>query len=95
MKDRYTSLQMSPGKSRRKENHISGDDCLKVTALFGSNSFGKSNLIKALKTLKKLVTDPYYSTRDPIASWNFKSDVTSFDIEFNYNGMQYLYHLAL
>ena len=88
-------LQTSPGNSRARPNHISSDDCLKTIALFGNNSFGKSNFIKALKTLKGLVTDPFFYTDKPFHNWNSDCDETTFDIEFVFEGRLYEYFLVV
>ena len=90
------TLQFSPGKSRTKSEHISTDDCLMVTAIFGSNSFGKSNIINAIKMLKNLVTVPFYYTEGPVFNWNnYNNQTTGFEIVFNHDGDQYEYNLEV
>ena len=76
-------IWFTPGNSRTKTNHISEDGCLKSTAIFGANASGKSSLIRGLKFLKKIITDPYYSSRDPIYHWDSESNITKFEIVFN------------
>jgi len=73
------------GNSKSKSNHINKDGSLKAISIFGTNSSGKSNLIQALKTYKKIVTDPYYTTKDPIQSWNSNCDETYFSLKFCYD----------
>ena len=89
------NLQLSPGKSRTKSEHISADDCLMMTSIFGSNSFGKSNIINAIRMLKGLVTDQTFTTNGPVFNWASKNDITSFKIIFNYNNNQFEYNLSV
>lgn len=94
------SIQMSPGRSRSKKNHIY-KDCLRVGAVFGSNASGKSNLISGLKTFAGIVTDPYYMTTDPIHNWDNEikseggSDYTTFELEFTTEEHLYIYSLTV
>ena len=76
-------IWFTPGNSRTKMDHISKDGCLKSTAIFGANASGKSSLIKGMKFLKKIITDPYYSSREPIYHWDSKSNITKFEMMFN------------
>lgn len=47
---------MRPSKPRNKLDHILEQDVLKSAIFFGGNGSGKSNIIKALRFLKKMVT---------------------------------------
>jgi len=91
------SLQMMPGKSRSKSGHIK-NDCLSIATIYGNNASGKSNLIQGLKTMKSIVTDPYYSGSEPLCHWNSIKYgcgdlITSFCIEFTTKGLLYRYIL--
>ena len=68
-----------PGK---RDSSGTDDDCLRTTAIFGANASGKSNYIKGLKFLKRLITDPYYKSKDPIYNWDSDDDKTTFEICF-------------
>lgn len=95
-----TTLEMSPGKSRSKSEHIR-NDCLKTAAVFGPNAGGKSSLIQALGILKKIVTDPYYYGTKPLYYWgsndywNTKDHITTFEISIETNGLIYRYKLEV
>ena len=94
IKDRMM-IEFIPGTNRSKKDHISEDGCLRATAIFGANASGKSNFITAIKFLKRLVTDPYYSSKNPIYNWNSKSHKTTFEIGFRINGDEYDYKLSV
>ena len=70
------------GFSRMKSNHISDDGCLRITSIFGANASGKSNLIKGLKFIKRLITDPYYRTKYPACYWGSEDNISKFEIDF-------------
>ena len=93
-----SSLQMAPGSSRSKSNHVK-NDCLTLAAIYGNNASGKSNLIQGLKTLKSLVTDPFLSGTAPIYHWDAYDggggNITRFCIEFTTKGFLYTYELAV
>ena len=75
-------ILFTEGFSRMKGGHVSDDGCLRVTSIFGANASGKSNLIKALKFVKKIITDPYYRTQHPACHWDMKDAVSKFEIDF-------------
>ena len=76
-------FEMSPGNSRKKNDHIIPEkDVLKVATIFGGNGSGKSNLIMGLKTLKKIITNNYYTSHFPLYNWENESKITTFDIQF-------------
>ena len=81
IKDRL-EVDFSPGSGRAKSEHISENGCLRAIAVFGANASGKSNIIKALKFVKKIITDPSYETQYPIYNWDSGSDITEFEIDF-------------
>lgn len=88
------NLEMTPGKSRNKTDHIS-QDCLKIAAIYGSNASGKSNLIHALKTMKQIVTNPFYYGNEPLYNWNSDDTQTYFSAEFIVSDIQYKYELVV
>ncbi len=93
------SLQMMPGSSRSKRDHVK-NDCLTLAAIYGNNASGKSNLIQGLKTLKALVTDPFYSGTAPVCHWDMydgggDGSTTRFCVEFTTKGLLYTYELAV
>ena len=92
-------LEMMPGRSRNKTDHIN-KDCLRIAAIYGNNASGKSNLVTGLHTLKSLVTDPYYCDSRPLTNWDSDEDtirgrVTSFRIEFRVGMNVYKYELGV
>ena len=84
------TLEMMPGKSRSKPEHIV-DDCLKIAAVYGANASGKSNLVRGLRTMKAIVTDPYFCGREPLHHWDAGDTVTGFEVEFTVGGLLYRY----
>lgn len=87
-------MQLSPGNSRSKDHHIK-NDCLPIAAIFGANASGKSSVVNALRTLKELVVNPYYTTQNPIHCWDSESDITHFEIVISIDHKLYKYTLAV
>ncbi len=88
------TLEMMPGKSRSKPDHIVGD-CLKIAAVYGANASGKSNLIKGLRTMKAIATDPYLCGREPLHHWDSEDTVTGFEVEFTVGELLYRYRIEV
>lgn len=79
--------------SEREEEQIMLMDS---AILFGWNGSGKSNLIKAFKTLQGLVTDPNFTTTEKICHWgNDSGDQTDFEIFFSENEDLFQYNLSV
>ena len=85
-------LEMAPGNSRSKSDHIR-NDCLKVAAIYGPNASGKSNLIQALGMMKRIATSRYAYGKEPLYNWNSGKTITSFCIEFSKNKTLYHYEI--
>ncbi len=97
-----TEFNMLTGSVRRKKDHEYhfGDlSLLKTAAIYGANGAGKSNLVKAIALLQKIVTT---------GEWNYFTDIqtfrlnpeyaekpTSFEIEFVMEGKSYSYGLSV
>ena len=75
-------IDFSPGGSKVKRDHISENGCLRAVSFFGANASGKSNIIKAIKFIKRLITDPSYETIYPAYNWDSGDDVSKFEIDF-------------
>ncbi len=88
------TLEMMPGKSRSKPEHIV-DDCLRIATIYGANGSGKSNLIRGMKAMKAIVTDPFFCAREPLHHWDAESTVTEFEIEFTVDGLLYRYGIGV
>lgn len=88
------TLEMMPGKSRSKPDHVVGD-CLRIAAMYGANGSGKSNLVKGLRTMKAIVTDPYYCGKDPLHYWDAEDTVTEFEVEFTFGELLYNYRIEV
>ena len=74
---------------------------VKIAAIYGANAAGKSNILKALDTMKKIVRDSAtkYQRGDelPIKPFLFDKEVnepTEFEINFIYNEARYQYGFA-
>ncbi len=82
----HECINMIPSRPKNKIDHISDNNLLKSAVYFGGNGAGKSNIIKALRFLKKLVTTgevprPYqeiYCKNKP----EYKSKPIEMEIEF-------------
>ncbi|MGN0098108.1 MAG: ATP/GTP-binding protein [Candidatus Methanomethylophilaceae archaeon] len=89
-----TTIEMMPGKSRSKSNHIK-DDCLTIGAVYGNVAAGKSNLVDGLRTLKDILTNPFLHSRKPINHWDSENTDTRFCIEFTIGHYLYSYELTV
>lgn len=88
------NFEMSPGTSRSKTHHVK-NDCLNIATIYGYNASGKSNLIHGIKTMKMLLTDPFYCGREPLGHWESTDDTTWFCMEFTIGKLQYRYELEV
>jgi len=75
---------------------------VKTAAIYGANAAGKSNILKALKTMKKIVCDSAtkYQRGDelPVKPFLFDKEVnepTEFEINFIYDKVRYQYGFAV
>lgn len=68
---------------------------MKTAAVFGSNASGKSNLLNALKTVKKIVTDQNFWLDSPIRYWGNTNPATDFSITFQVDNKQFRYDLSI
>jgi AAA15 family ATPase/GTPase len=79
-----------------KKNSI---DLLKTAALYGANGAGKSNLIKAINLLKRIVTTGGKETFNLVKKYKLEPEYqevpTLFEIEFIKNDIAYLYSLEI
>lgn len=87
-------LEMMPGRSRSKNDHIR-NDCLPIAALYGNNASGKSNLVDGLRVLKGIVTDPFFCGDGRISHWDSTDMTTRFAVEFTTDGLLYRYELEV
>jgi AAA15 family ATPase/GTPase len=97
-----TEFNLLPGRAQRLKHHkykIDGLELLKLSALYGANGSGKSNLVKAIATLKEMLVTgriPSVLTK----SW-FKLDAACKDqpsemaIEFYCNTAFYYYSISI
>lgn len=75
-----------------------GEDLLPVAVIYGANSSGKSNVLKALKAMRDvLLNSVKLNPKDRLESDPFSLDLTSaaeptsFEIQFTLNGTKYRY----
>lgn len=81
----------------RSRNH---PNLLRTAVIYGANAAGKSNLVKAIKLLRRLVvTTSKPETHLPIQRFRLASEcedaATQFEIEFRAGNMNYLYTIAV
>mgnify|MGYP001197171263 CR=1 FL=1 len=93
-------ILLTPGKNRNHMHHIiKGEkardiDILKAAVIYGANASGKSNLIKALALMQRIIL---HGDSDTILYDRFKLDSTSenrlskLEVEFHINGVNYAY----
>lgn len=73
---------------------------LRTSAIYGSNGAGKSNLLEALGTLKKIICGRYnklvsYATLYYKLDESCKTKPTEFECEFISEGKRYVYYLSI
>ncbi len=77
----------------------SGLEILKLAIIYGANATGKTNILKALDFLRKLVTKPKISREEKIDFFPFlfteSKRNTKFEIEFIQNNLRYIYSVEL
>jgi AAA15 family ATPase/GTPase len=101
-----TEFNMLPAKgngSRQLSNHIiktdSGIEILKTAAIYGANAAGKSNLVKALRYLRRLITTEQtllvpQSMRFRLNP-EYKNKSTIFKIEYLYKNFHFDYAVEI
>ena len=72
---------------------------LRTSAIYGSNGAGKSNLLEALGTLKKIICGKYYKSASTETLFykldsSYENKPTEFETEFIAEGNRFVYHLA-
>ncbi len=98
-----TSLTMETGKARGKRNHVIEDrkiNLLRFSAIFGANSSGKSNLVKAIDFAKSIIIDGFSKDLSSVQYYNRtnieNSDKpTTFSFEFRVNKKIYEYSFSI
>lgn len=90
-------FSMIPGKVRNKSNHILEDGDIKLlqfSALFGANASGKSNFVKALACMRRIImrdsTKGFWDSYCRIHKEN-ESNTTYFSVEICLKGKIYSY----
>lgn len=102
-----TEFNMLPGKSNGYKKHpnqikktSSGIDVLKTAAIYGANASGKSNLIKSIEYLKKIVLTENNSHLVPLSKRfrieeKYSTSPSSFRIEYYYNSIHFDYGIEI
>lgn len=68
---------------------------LNLSAIFGANASGKSNVLSAIECLKKIVTDSNYVVKSPIHHWISDSIYTTFGTLVKVGNHYYDYSLTV
>lgn len=96
--DNEQEFSMISGKVTKFNERIVKDESmeiLKFAALYGANASGKSNLIKAIDTAKKIVVNGIDSITENDLHFKLKSEnkekPTKFEFEFKINGAYYAF----
>tara|TARA_R110002050_G_C8923995_1_gene511583 strand:- start:709 stop:2067 length:1359 start_codon:yes stop_codon:yes gene_type:complete len=98
-----TEFNLTPSKQSSKKSHhlysFKHINCLKLSAIYGANGAGKSNLINAISFLFDLIESEesighILSKRFKRAKSDNRNDV-SFGIEFVFNNTPYIYGIKL
>jgi AAA15 family ATPase/GTPase len=97
-----TEFNLLPGKVKRLSHHKyerNGIDILKLTALYGANGSGKSNLIRSISLLKMMILNGAIPTS--LITQKFKlsksalTEPTELAIEFFANNSIYYYSISI
>ena len=97
-----TEFNLNPSKAKRLSHHKyskSGIEILKLTALYGANGSGKSNLIRSISILKTMILSG--SIPNDLTSQKFKlsdasrAEPVEFAIEFIADSTIYYYTIAI
>lgn len=94
--DEQQSLNMIPGLSESHPNHTRSFDPIKVlrlSAIYGANASGKSNLMKAMASMKALVSNnvPILPDRYFRPKPENRDKPSLFEVEIELNGKMYSY----
>lgn len=98
-----TSFTMETGKARGKRNHVIFDKKIKLlrfSAIYGANSSGKSNMVKAINFAKGIVVNGFAKDMSVSQFYN-RTNVenseknTEFKFEFKLNNKVYIYEFAV
>ena len=94
---RTEEFSMIAGKVRSKKEHVYDDGkikLLKFAAIYGANASGKSNLVKAMEFMKRVVLQGFpkgYTEKYCKASAENKDKASYFEIELMLNARYYSY----
>lgn len=98
-----TEFNLLPNKTQRLSHHkksIGKVDFLRMSAIYGANGSGKSNLIRAISLLEDMVDDGKIPSKNIISNLKFKlseeceKDPISLGIEFNIDQQFYFYSIT-
>lgn len=100
--EEMTSFSMVAGKERTHSKTLASIPkfrlkLLPMTAIYGANASGKSNIIKALGFLKTLVTTPGHKGKIPLHTFYFSEDknpISKFEISILVNELIYEFKIA-
>ena len=89
--------------SKETEDHVFRGyipHLLRTSAIYGSNGAGKSNLLEALGTLKRIICGNYYKNAASETLYykledSYKDKPTEFEAEYIAEGKRFVYHLAI
>ena len=101
-----TTLDMTASSIKEHLNKVIEKDnnkYLKVTAIYGANASGKSNVIEAFSHMKKIILDSFTEEAKwkniPLKRFNFdeksKNSTSMFEVFFKYNNETYQYGFEL
>ena len=97
-----TEFNLLPGKTKRLNHHkykVNQVEVLKLSALYGANGAGKSNLIRSISLLKKMLLDSSiptaFSTQKFRLSKSTGNEPVEMSIEFFTNSFIYYYAVSI
>lgn len=99
-KDKNTFTMMASSDNTLKDNYveIGNDKILKMTAIYGANASGKTNLIKILAIISAMIKHSNFFAPNitlPIVPFKLDKETinkpSEFEIKFLVNGIRYLY----
>ncbi len=99
-KDKNTFTMLASSDNLLEDNYVSigNDNILKMTAIYGANASGKTNLFKILAMVSHMIKNSNYvdpNSMLPIIPFKFDDNTANkpseFEIKFIVNGIRYLY----
>lgn len=102
-KAEFNMIAASEHDSKETQDHVFKGyipHLLRTSAIYGSNGAGKSNLLEAIDTLRRIICGKNYKLMSKETLYykldeKYKDRPTEFEVEFISEGKRYVYHLSI